>query len=91
MSSYWQDRFEYLQEQLLHKGDVFFKDLLVAYELALINIEKDIANFYLQFSKDKNISYVEAKKILTTSERRRFQMELEDYIAKGRTLKYSNK
>lgn len=91
MSDYWADRFEHLQERLLKKGDTFYKDLVIAYELGLIRIEKDIAKFYMEFSKNNKISYADAKRKLTTNERKRFKMELDEYIEKGRTLKYSNK
>jgi len=88
---YWSERFEYLQNQLLKKGDDYYKSLANAYEKALVSIERDISYFYYQFAQDNKVSYAEAKQALNSRERRRFQMGLDDYIERGRTLNYSKR
>ena len=75
-SEYWEKRFILLNEMLLQKGEKSYADVME-------NIEKDINDFYMKFAHENNITFQQAKQILTTSERQAFQMKLEEYIKYG--------
>jgi SPP1 gp7 family putative phage head morphogenesis protein len=88
---YWTGRAEYLTERLLDRGEAFFKESLIReYEKAIAGIEEQIEIFYARFAAANEIELADAQRILTTDERRRFQMRLEEFIEKGRTLNYSD-
>lgn len=88
--SYWADRFSYLNKQVMEIGDSNIPEMEKAYEIATQNIQKEIDVFYQRFAVDNKISFADAKKILNSKERERFQMDIEEYIEKGRTLKMSD-
>lgn len=88
-SKYWSEREEYLQNQLLKIGEDYYVDLAKSYDKAALNIQKEIENFYYRFAKENKIDYADAKRILTSAERKQFGMSLDEYIEKGRTLNYS--
>ena len=79
-SSYWSKRFELLEESALKKGNKFYEELEKQYKLAYREIEKDILNWYNRFIRDNNVSFLEAKKILTSGELREFRWTLNEYI-----------
>lgn len=83
---YWQKRFEILEENLLSKGENLASKFQNKYNETSENIQKEIESFYQRFAVNNKISYNEAKRILTTSERKKFQMTLDDYIQKGKEL-----
>lgn len=82
-SEYWEKRFILLNEMLLQKGENYFKSAQKSYVDVMENIEKDINDFYMKFAHENNITFQQAKQILTTSERQAFQMKLEEYIKYG--------
>lgn len=82
-SEYWEKRFVLLNEMLLQKGENYFKSAQKNYADVMENIEKDINDFYMRFAHENNITFQQAKQILTTSERQAFQMKLDEYIKYG--------
>ncbi|MEY8322192.1 minor capsid protein [Lachnospiraceae bacterium 46-61] len=82
-SEYWEKRFILLNEMLLQKGENYFKSAQKNYADVMENIEKDINDFYMKFAHENNITFQQAKQILTTSERQAFQMKLNEYIKYG--------
>ena len=82
-SEYWEKRFLLLNEMLLQKGENYIKNVQKDYANVMENIEKDINDFYMRFAQENNITFQQAKQILTTSERKAFQMKLHDYIKYG--------
>lgn len=80
---YWQGRFEQLQESLLNKSDTYYDDLDKIYKMANMDIQKEIDAWYRRFAKNNCISFVEAKKLLTTDELKEFKWTVEDYIKYG--------
>lgn len=82
-NDYWEERFLLLNEMLLQQGEEYAQNAARAYMLAMLEIEKDINNFYAIFANENNMTYQQAKQILTSEQRQAFQMELQDYIAYG--------
>lgn len=82
-SNYWDKRFLLLNEMLLQQGEEYIKTSTKNYIAAMLEIEKEINNFFERFANENNMTYQQAKQVLTTQERQAFQMELQDYIAYG--------
>ncbi len=82
-NEYWRKRYEEMQLLLLDRGDKYLEELEKQYETALLSMEADIQAFYQRFAKNENLTYAEAVQVLTSSERKAFQMTLEEYIKKG--------
>lgn len=80
---YWDERFLLLNEMLLQQGEEYAQNATKAYMLAMLEIEKDINNFYARFANENTMTYQQAKQLLTSEQRQAFQMELEEYIAYG--------
>ncbi len=87
--SYWNDRAVILNESLLKRGDDFYLSLASAYELAGNRIRKEIDAFYNRFATDNKVTYAQAKKLLTSEERRSFAMDVNDYIDRAKQTPYS--
>lgn len=93
-NQYWQDRFERLTESLLNKGERHYSDLEKEYNKAISTIQRDIRDFYSRYGED--ITYVDAKRLLTPKEVRDFKdgigsyMDLEDRqrISRLQSLQY---
>ena len=83
-SEYWQERFNALNENLLNKGEEYNKAMVLAYDEAIQNIQREIEIFYERFAANNLISLSEAKKILNSEERKAFQMTLAEYIKYGK-------
>jgi len=81
--SYWQKRFEQLQESLLHKSDSYYDDLDRIYKMASISIQKDIDAWYRRLAKNNALTFLDAKKLLSDNELKEFKWTVEDYIKYG--------
>lgn len=84
-NNYWAKRFEMLEDNALEKGSRLYENLKEQYILAYQEIEKSIFRWYSRFATDNRISFLEAKKILTTGELEEFKWSLDQYI------EYANK
>lgn len=82
-SDYWEKRFNILNENLLKNGENSIAEMNKAYNIAADNIQKEIESFYKQFAVNNNLSLSDAKKLLTSDERKLFQIKLKDYIKIG--------
>lgn len=89
-SAYWRKRFAILEKNIVNKGIDYYNSLAGEYEKAMQEIQKEIEAWFVRYSKEEGISLTDAKKILTSSELKTFQMDINEYIAKGRTLNYSD-
>lgn len=69
-----------LENSALDKGSKLYEELQKQYELAYQEIEKDIIKWYNRFVTDNNVTFLEAKRMLTTAELKEFKWSLEDYI-----------
>lgn len=78
--NYWAKRFEILENSALEKGTKLYEELEKQYTLAFREIEKEIIKWYNRFVADNNVSFLEAKRLLTTGELKEFKWSLEEYI-----------
>ena len=88
---YWRKRWDILQAALMRKSETYELEVVKAYLKAASRAKKDINNFYSRFAKNNSISLLEVKKILTKRELEELMWDVEEYIEKARTLKYSQK
>lgn len=88
---YWKERFRLLNDSLMDKGDKYNIKAAKSYQKAVYNIQQEINNFYQRFADNNEITYAEAKKLLTSDERKAFQMALDEYIEKGREMGVNGK
>lgn len=79
-NNYWTSRFEILEKSALEKGSKLYQELEKQYALAYNEIEKNIIKWYNRFASDNNVSFLEAKKILTAGELKEFKWSLDEYI-----------
>lgn len=87
---YWEKRFEQLTAAQLDKGEEYFRNLERQYQQAIAEVEKDLARWYTRYASENGITLTEAKRLLKGRELEEFRMDVQEYIAKGRTLKYSS-
>ena len=79
-NDYWVKRFEMLQNTSLEKGSKLYKELKKQYEIAYKEVEKDILHWYNRFVGDNNVTFLEAKRMLTAGELQEFKWSLDEYI-----------
>lgn len=89
-ADYWKNRFTQLEEAQNQKALDYYSTLEDEFSRAARNVDKELAAWYTRFAKNENISYEEAKQVLTKGELSAFKMSVEDYIKKGKTLNYSD-
>ena len=77
---YWQERFEQVTEAQLKSGMDYYDEAERMYRAAMESIEKDIARWYMRLAKNNQITYAEAKKLLTNSQLKDFKLTLKEYI-----------
>lgn len=81
---YWQQRFEQVTEAQLKSGMDYYDEAERMYRAAMESIEKDIARWYMRLAKNNQITYAEAKKLLTNSQLKDFKLTLKEYIKRGK-------
>lgn len=81
--TYWEKRAEEQEKYWYKKSqETIEKELARYYVKSLGHIQTDIAALYGRFAKDNALSVAEARKLLTTSEYRRWRMSIEEYLKK---------
>ncbi|MDI2588057.1 minor capsid protein [Psychrobacillus sp. NEAU-3TGS] len=81
--SYWQKRFELLEDAQYNKSASYYKDLEKAYIQTMAELEKDITRWYQRFATNNEISLDEAKQLLKSNELKELQWSVEEYIKYG--------
>jgi len=87
---YWKNRFTQLEDAQNNKALDYYATLEDEFSRAARNVDKELAAWYARFAKNENISYAEAKQVLTKGELSAFKMDVNEYIKKGKTLPYSD-
>ncbi len=81
--AYWNNRMRILEESLLDTGYEYVTNLEQQYDIAIRDIEGQIATWYQRFAKDNAISLAEAKRLLSGNELKEFRWTVEEYIKHG--------
>ena len=75
-----------LSERMLNRSEQYYRDLAQEYNIALNRIQKEIESFHYRFSEDNQLSLADTQRILTTDERNRFRMDINEYIRRGQEM-----
>lgn len=82
--SYWQKRFELLEDAQHARSIFYYADLEKAYIKTMNELEKDILKWYNRFAANNEISLDEAKRLLKSDELKEFRWTVEEYIEYGK-------
>ena len=81
--SYWQKRFEFLENQRNKTASQTVKSVTPAFDQAQAQIDKEINAWYSRFAANNEISLSEAKKLLNSRELKEFRWDVHEYIKYG--------
>ncbi|MDP4152610.1 MAG: minor capsid protein [Bacillota bacterium] len=82
--NYWQKRFEMLEEAQLKTGQAYYSEAEKQFTRAAANVEKEISNWYRRFAENNEISLLEAKRLLNSSQLKELKWDIEEYIKYGK-------
>ena len=88
--AYWDKRFEQLQIAQINMAANYYATLDEQFNKACANIQADIEKWYMRFANNEGITLAEARRRLNSKELEEFRWTVEEYIEKGKTLKYSD-
>ena len=81
--SYWQQRFEALEDAQHNRSIFYYADLEKAYIETMRSLEADILRWYERFAKSEGVTLDEAKRLLKAGELKEFKWSVDDYIKYG--------
>lgn len=88
---YWINRFTDLEKSQINKGAEYYEDLKKQYQMAAERVEKETTKWLARIAANNEITMDEAKKLLKANELEEFRWSVDEYIAKGATLNYTQK
>jgi len=80
---YWAERFIQLEDKSHALATEGIDEILDIYEKATFDINRDIQAWYMRIAENNNISYSQARKLLTKGELKEFKWTVEEYIKYG--------
>lgn len=83
-AEYWRLRALALEAASYETAEEYLKRLEELYTETTINIQKDIAFWYLRFAKNNRVPFSEAKRMLNAGELKEFQWDVKKYIQYGK-------
>ena len=83
-SSYWQGRFDQVEQAANNKAVKHTKQLDKKYKAAMQEIDTKINSWYARIAKNNEITVEDARKLLSKSELNEFKWTVEQYIEAGR-------
>ncbi len=83
-AEYWRLRSEQLALKQFNKADEYLNSLAREYERATSSIQESIELFYARYAKENEVSLADARKMLSSAERKKFKLSLEEFIAKAK-------
>ena len=81
---YWKGRFKQLEELLYQMGVQCYPDIERQYQQALQQIEAKILVWYQRFADNNEISLLEARRLLQSSELKELKWDIKQYIQYGK-------
>lgn len=87
---YWANRILRQQQEIFKNADKLTQNINSQYNKAIKKIVEEIQIFFARFvDNNKNVSFADARKLLTNRQLKLFKMDVKEYIEKGKTLEYS--
>lgn len=78
---YWRERFQQLENAMHSKSINICQYIIRQYQMAMRNMDKELAFWYQKFAEINGISFQEAKKTLMANELPEFHASVAEYIA----------
>ena len=88
-NTYWVDRFKEEENRMHNLSQIESTGALKEYDKAFNEIQKDISDWYTRIAKNNEISYNDAKKLLSGKELKEFKWSVDDYLKKANDNKLS--
>lgn len=83
-NSYWQERFDQIEQAANNKSVRYTSKLEKKYKVAASEIDAQINKWYNRIAKNNEVSMTEARRLLSASELKEFKWTVEEYIKYGR-------
>lgn len=90
-ADYWKKRMESIEDMSHSKGVAYANNVEEQFRQAEKALDDKIAIWYQRLADNNEISLSAAKKLLSDDELEDFHMDVNEYIKKGKTLKYDDK
>ena len=78
---YWRERFHQLENAMHSKSINICQYIIRQYQMAMRNMDKELAFWYQKFAEINGISFQEAKKTLMANELPEFHASVAEYLA----------
>ena len=83
-STYWQNRFEQIEQSANNKAVRYASNLEKKYRTAASEIDAQINKWYSRIARNNEVSMTEARRLLSADELQEFRWSVEQYIEYGR-------
>ena len=83
-AEYWGERFKALEDKQYRRTEGYIKDIECQFKMAKNSIAADIEKWYYRLAENNDISFYEAKKLLSKDELEEFHWTVEEYIKYGK-------
>ncbi len=80
-SEYWRERFQQLEDAMHSESEGIARYFIKQYQIALRQMDKELALWYQRFAENNGIDFAEAKKLLNTNELPEFRLSVSEYMA----------
>ena len=80
-SEYWRERFQQLEDAMHSESEGIARYFIKQYQIALRQMDKELALWYQRFAENNGIDFAEAKRLLNTNELSEFRLSVSEYIA----------
>ena len=80
-SEYWRERFQQLESAMHSESEGIAQYFIKQYQIALRQMDKELALWYQRFAENNGIDFAEAKKLLNTNELPEFRLSVDEYMA----------
>lgn len=87
---YWEKRFEQLEDALHDTSVQKQREIEEQFRRSQRVLEGKINVWYQRFAKNNGVSMTEARRLLNSDELEEFRWDVQEYIEKGKTLKYTD-
>ena len=81
--SYWQGRFDQIEQAANNKSIRYIRQLEKKYQTAAKELDTQINAWYSRIAKNNEVTMTEAKRLLSRSELKEFKWTVQDYIKAG--------
>ena len=79
-SEYWRERFQQLEDAMHSESEGIVRYFIKQYQIALRQMNKELALWYQRFAENNGIDFAEAKKLLNTNELPEFRLSVSEYM-----------